>query len=111
MFTQEKEQLFQQLLERFKGEEKLNAKMQEVGFEDLFSIKFLSENSDFSSLDDILFRSGFGIMSPMEIARIPVDKWDEYIAKHCKCKTWHELGKLAMIDWMQNVISQEKGDC
>ena len=110
MYSEKEEKEFQELLQAFKADEALMEHMQSVSFEDLFSYKFLAENSDFSSLDDILFRSGFGLMSPMEIANVPSDKWDEYIAQHTdKCDKWHDFGKLAMIEWMKNIL-QEKGN-
>ena len=104
MFTQENEKEFQELLQIFKEDKGLSEHMQNVGYEDLFSLKFLAENSDFSSLDDIIYRSGFGIMSPLEISNIPIEKWDEYIAKHTQCEKWHEFGKLAMTVWMKNLL-------
>ena len=108
MFTQDNEKEFQQLLQLFSKDEELNNHMQNVSYEDIFSCKFLAENSDFSSLDDIIYRSGFGIMSPLEITNVSPDKWDEYIAKHTQCHKWHEFGKLAMVEWMKNIL-QEKG--
>lgn len=108
MFGEKEEKEFQELLQVFKNDEKLNEHLQNVSYEDLFSYKFLAENSDFSSLDDIIYRSGFGIMSPLEISNIPEEKWDEYIAKHTeKCSKWHELGKLAMIEWMKNILEKK----
>ncbi|MDR2006221.1 MAG: hypothetical protein LBP78_03115 [Acidaminococcales bacterium] len=105
MFTEADEQEFQRLLAKFKEDKKLFEHLQTVGFEDFFSYEFLALHSDFSSLDDILFRSGFGIMSPMEIEKIPAERWDAYIAKHNgKCSTWREFGKLAMTAWMKNIL-------
>jgi hypothetical protein len=102
MFTQGDEEEFQQLLAKFKENKILREKMEKLSFEDLFSWEFLSQNSDFLSLDDILFRSGFGIMSPMEISKLSPEKWDNYIAAHSKrCSKWHEFGKLAMTAWMK----------
>ena len=107
MYAKSDEQEFQELLEKFKKDGELYAILQKVGFEDLFSYEFLALNSDFSSLDDLIYRSGFGIMSPLEIGRVPAAKWDEYIAKHTdKCSKWHEFGKLAMTLWMKKVLQE-----
>jgi hypothetical protein len=107
MYTENNEQEFQGLLTKFKTEEDLYGYLKEVGYEDLFSYEFLALNSDFSSLDDIIYRSGFGIMSPLEIGRVPTEKWDEYIAGHTdKCRTWHEFGKLAMTAWMKKMLQE-----
>ena len=108
MYSAENEKTFQELLEKFKNDKELFQLLEKVGYEDLFSYEFLALNSDFSSLDDIMFRSGFGIMSPLEINNIPLEKWDEYIDKHTeKCSKWHEFGKLAMIFWMQKQLKNK----
>lgn len=108
MFGEKQEQEFQKLFHKFQKDDELAALMRRVQYEDLFSYKFLAENSDFSSLDDILFRSGFGILSPLEIENVSQEKWDAYIAEHTKCKKWHQFGKLAMISWMNNVLEERK---
>ena len=46
-------------------------------------------------MDDLIWRSGFGIMNLLEVEQVNQDKWNEYIARNTECKTWHEFGKLA----------------
>lgn len=108
MFGERQEQEFQKLFNKFQKDPELAAIMRRVQYEDLFNYKFLAENSEFSSLDDILFRSGFGILSPLEIENVSQDKWDAYIAKHTKCQRWHDFGKLAMTSWMNGVLKERK---
>ncbi len=108
MFGETEEKEFAELLALFKADAELNAALQKVSFEGLFSYKFMAENSDFSSLDDMLYRSGFGIMNPLEIENIPAERWDAYIEKHTRCKKWHDFGKLAMTAWMKNVLAARK---
>lgn len=108
MFGERQEQEFQKLFHKFQKDTELSALLRRVQYEELFSYKFLAENSEFSSLDDILFRSGFGILSPLEIKNVSQEKWDAYIAKHTKCEKWHEFGKLAMTNWMNNVLKERK---
>ena len=71
-------------------------------------IEFLQENSKFTSMDDMIWRSGFGIMNLMEVENVNQDKWNEYIAKNTECETWHDFGKVAMIDWMKNKLEEVK---
>lgn len=107
-YSKEDELKFHDLLNKFKADENLTERLQSVQYEDLFSYEFLANNSDFSSLDDIIYRSGFGIMSSFEIVNVSEVKWDEYISGHTGCEKWHDFGKLAMISWMEKVMREEK---
>lgn len=82
--------------------------LNKVTFQDLFNPKFLQENSKFTSMDDMIWRSGFGIMNLLEVENVNQDKWNEYIAANTECTTWHDFGKLAMIDWMKNKLEELK---
>lgn len=55
-------------------------------------------------MDDMLRRSDLGLTSPLEIEKVNQDKWNAFIANNTSCETWHQFGKLAMIDWMRTVI-------
>ena len=111
MLPQEEEQEFQTLLQLFKADPALQNELSRVSYEDLFSDAFMAEYSQFSSLDDLLFRGGFGIMNLMEVENIPPERWDAYIAKYTPYSEWHDFGKKAMVFWMKNVLAaleQEK---
>jgi hypothetical protein len=82
--------------------------LNKVTFQDLFNPKFLQENSKFTSMDDMIWRSGFGIMNLLEVENVNQEKWNEYIAANTECTTWHDFGKLAMIDWMKNKLEELK---
>ena len=47
-------------------------------------------------------------MNLLEVEQVNQDKWNEYIARNTECKTWHEFGKLAMIDWMKHKLEEAK---
>ena len=70
--------------------------------------KFLQEHSKFTSLNDLVIRSGFGIMNLLEVENVNQEKWNAYIAKNSSCTTWYEFGKLAMIEWMKAKIEEVK---
>ena len=72
--------------------------------QELFNEKFMKENSKFTSMDDMLFKSDFGLTNPLEIEKVNQEKWNAFIAKNTECETWHQFGKLAMIEWMKTVI-------
>ena len=82
------EKEFKHYLEIFTHDEELGKILAKVSFQELFNDKFLTENSKYTSVNQ--------------------DKWNEYIARNTECKTWHEFGKLAMIDWMKHKLEEAK---
>ena len=95
---------FRKYMDIYKADPELGRLMQQMTFQELFNEKFMKENSRFTSMDDMLLKSDFGIMNPLEIENVNQDRWNEFIAKNTECETWHQFGKLAMIDWMKTVI-------
>lgn len=104
MTKEEIDREFKKYMEVFTGDPEMGKIMSLVTFENIFNEEFLKANSKFTSMNDILWRSGFGIMNLLEVENVNQDKWNEYIAKNTGCETWHEFGKLAMIDWMKKTI-------
>ena len=60
------EKEFQHYLEIFKHDKELGKALSLVSFPALFNDKFLQENSKFTSMNDLIIRSGFGIMNLLE---------------------------------------------
>ncbi len=108
MTSAEIEEQFQSYMKIFKGDAKLGKAMSLVTFENLFNPDFLKNNSKFTSMDDMIWRSGFGIMNLLEVEYVRQDKWNEYIAANTDCSTWHEFGKLAMVVWMKRKLEESK---
>ena len=88
---------FKRLLHTFTADAELAKILNKVSFQELFNPEFMQANSKFTSMDDMIWRSGFGIMNLLEVENVNQEKWNEYIAKHTECATWHQFGKLAMI--------------
>lgn len=99
---------FKYYLDVFQKDEELLKILNKVSFQELFNPKFLQENSKFTSMDDMIWRSGFGIMNLLEVENVNQDKWNEYIAKNTDCATWHDFGKVAMIEWMKLQLEAHK---
>ena len=93
------EKEFQHYLDIFKKDKELGKALSLVSFPALFNDKFLQEHSKFTSLNDLVIRSGFGIMNLLEVENVNQEKW---------CTTWYEFGKLAMIEWMKAKIEEVK---
>ena len=102
------EKEFQHYLEIFKHDKELGKALSLVSFPALFNDKFLQENSKFTSMNDLIIRSGFGIMNLLEVENVNQEKWNAYIAKNSNCTTWFEFGKLAMIEWMKAKLEEKE---
>lgn len=99
---------FKYYLGLFKEDKELGKIMGKMSFQDLFNEEFLKKNTKFTSMDDMIWKSGFGIMNLLEVENVNQERWNEYIAKNTPCATWHEFGKMAMIDWMKKTIEGQK---
>ena len=95
------EKEFQHYLEIFKHDKELGKALSLVSFPALF-------NDKFTSMNDLIIRSGFGIMNLLEVENVNQEKWNAYIAKNSNCTTWFEFGKLAMIEWMKAKLEEVK---
>ena len=95
---------FKKYMDIYKADPELGRLMQQMTFQELFNEKFMKENSKFTSMDDMLFKSDFGLTNPLEIEKVNQDKWNAFIARNTECENWHQFGKLAMIEWMKTVI-------
>ena len=70
--------------------------------------KLLAQIMKFGVVGVVATVIDFGIMNLLEVEQVNQDKWNEYIARNTECKTWHEFGKLAMIDWMKHKLEEAK---
>lgn len=102
------EKEFKHYLGIFTHDKDLAKELNLVSFPALFNDQFLAENSKFTSLNDMVIRSGFGIMNLLEVENVNQEKWNAYIAQNSQCTTWHEFGKLAMVVWMKNKLAEVK---
>ena len=52
---------FKKYMDMYKADPELGRLMQQMTFQELFNEKFMKENSKFTSMDDMLFKSDFGL--------------------------------------------------
>ena len=60
---------FKKYMDLYKADPELGRLMQQMTFQELFNEKFMKENSKFTSMDDMLFKSDFGLTNPLEIEK------------------------------------------
>jgi hypothetical protein len=92
-------------LDKFQKDAELGALLNRITYQELFNEKFLQENSRFQSLDELIAKSGFGIVNLGEVEKLNQENWNHYIAANTNGLAWFQFGKLAMIEWMKTVIA------
>ena len=118
MDAQKLDKTFKYYNQLFLGDAELAKIYNTVTFESLFNPEFLKAHSKWTSQDDMIWRSGFGIMNLMELqdedGKWNVDraKWDAYVRENTSredgVETWFDFGKLAMVEWMKAKLEENK---
>ena len=92
-------------LDKFQKDAELGAVLNRITYQELFNEKFLQEHSRFKTLDELIAKSGFGIVNLGEVEKLNQENWNHYIAANTNGLAWFQFGKLAMIEWMKTVIA------
>lgn len=108
MDKQKLEKTYKYYTKLFAEDEELAKIYNTVTYQGLFNPAFLQANSKWNSMDDIIWRSGFGIVNLAEVENVNMDKWNEYVRKNTEMDTWYDFGKLAMIEWMKAQLEANK---
>jgi len=67
----------------------------QVKLVDLMHPQFVSNCSQFASLEELFEASGFKVESPEDFAAIPDDEWDAFIKESTTYENWLEMQKAA----------------
>lgn len=68
---------------------------QEIKLPELMNNSFISQCSQFSSLDELIDASGFKVESKEDFEAIPDKEWDDFIKKNTSYENWQEMQKAA----------------
>lgn len=63
---------------------------------ELLNPSFLSECSSFTSLEDMLEKSGFKAKTKEDFAAIPDDEWDRFITENTTYDNWKDMQVAAV---------------
>lgn len=67
------------------------ANKQSVSFEELFTYSFMKDNTNFTSIDELLKSGNFIVNSQEDFESLPEDELDVHIANTTKFSTWNEM--------------------
>ena len=108
MDKHELDKTFNHYMEIFKGDKELGKIMSRITFKSCSILLFCKRTANLLLWMILFGVVVFGIMNLLEVENVNQDNWNAYIAKNSECETWHEFGKLAMIDWMKNKLEEVK---
>lgn len=66
-----------------------------VSLGELLNPQFISAHSRFPDLESFFAASGFKADTPEELAAIPDDEWDQFVAENTDFDGWAEMQKSA----------------
>lgn len=70
----------------------------------LFAPTFMAEHTDCASITQFFNQSGLAITSQEDLARIPQQQLDAYVAAHSRFATWSEMQKAAVAAWAKHQL-------
>lgn len=69
----------------------------QLRFDELFNAEFLSEQTSFTSLDDMFDKSGFKVESADDVKAIPDQEWEDFIIANTSFESWEDMQKAAAV--------------
>jgi hypothetical protein len=77
----------------------------EVSFSELFPPGFMARYTNFTSLDDLLAKSGFKVETGEDFANIPDAAWDAFIASSTRFANWEAMQQKAFEEYAQRKLA------
>lgn len=84
-------------LKKFRQEVDKVAAKREISLGDLLSDDFISNNSNFSSLDELFAASPFSIENEDDFNKIPIDELNLFISSSTNFSTWKAMLSSAVV--------------
>ena len=76
----------------------------QVPFDELFSPEFMSTNTNFETIDQMIVESGFKVETSEDFENIPDEIWDEFVSKWTRFENWSEMLIEAATTWASNSL-------
>lgn len=70
-----------------------------IPLKELFPPEFLSQHTQFESIEDMFKKSGFKVASADDFKNIPDAEWDAFIQNHTQFPSWKAMLKKASEEW------------
>ena len=70
-----------------------------IPFDELFPDSFMTANTKFASIQEMLDKSGFEVATREDFAAIPDDDWDRYVRANTTFESWSAMQGSAVQAW------------
>ncbi|WP_050557723.1 hypothetical protein [Leptospira santarosai] len=78
----------------------------QVSFNQLFNTNFIKKNTDFSSIDEMLDKSGFQINSNEDFDKIPLVELDNFVRNTTKFPNWKTMLEEAGLEFSNRLFDK-----
>lgn len=78
-----------------------------IPMDEILNPEFMIRFTIFSSLDDLIEKSGYTVETEEDFERIPDKEWDEFISAHTQFSSWQDMLDLAANEYFQQQLDVE----
>jgi hypothetical protein len=75
-----------------------------IPLSELFTPQFLSKYTSFTSLEDMVQKSGFKVETQEDFESIPEKEWNTFIISHSQFSSWEEMMETGSQEWAQRKL-------
>lgn len=75
-----------------------------ISFADLLSPTFISEHTDFETIQELFEQSGYTVENEEDFAAIPDEEWDAFIAENTNFDSWKAMQIKAFEVFTDNIL-------
>lgn len=76
-----------------------------VSFTDIFPPQFISEHSNFRTIEELFDKSGFKVESAEDFEAIPDNEWETFIIQNTNFSSWEDMQKSAGNSLIQRTLN------
>lgn len=80
---------------------------QNLTFEELFPDEFMTQFTDYSSMENMISQSQFEVESPEDFKAIPDLEWDDYVKSKTSFDNWDEMMEKAVGEYVARRLGLE----
>lgn len=75
-----------------------------ISFADLLSPQFITEHTDFETIQELFQKSGFTVETEEDFKAIPDEEWDTFITENTSFDSWKDMQIKAFEVFTDNIL-------
>lgn len=81
----------------------------QISLNEMFPDFFMLRYTNFSTIDEMFNKSGFGIETQEDLENLPEIEWGQFISGNTQFESWEEMKQTAAKEWTQRKLGFEPG--